>query len=224
MQKSGIYCIENLINNKKYVGQSVDIYNRWCHHKSELNNNVHFNDYLQKSWNKYGSENFRFYILEYCDIEQLDDREIYYISLYNTLNRTKGYNLTSGGTNGKVYSDETRAKISKALKGHAVSSESRAKIRKNHADISGSNNGMFGKRHSEEVKRKIGEANRGKISARRNNSSVYCIDLDQTFDDATTAAKLLSLDSGAILKCCRGERKTCGGYHWKFINLENNIS
>ena len=51
MRQTGIYCIENLINNKKYIGQSVDIINRWRHHKNELNSKVHFNDYLQKSWN-----------------------------------------------------------------------------------------------------------------------------------------------------------------------------
>lgn len=223
MRKSGIYCIENLINSKKYIGQSVDISNRWRHHKNELNSNIHFNDYLQKSWNKYGEDNFRFYVLEFCDVDQLDELEVYYIALYNTLNRDKGYNLTSGGTDNRTYSDETRVKISNSLKGHKVSLESRVKISENHADVSGERNGMYGKRHSDEAKRKVSQANKGKISARRNHYNVYCIELERTFDDAATAGKTLNLDSGAILKCCRGERKTCGDYHWKFINLENNI-
>lgn len=224
MRKSGIYCIENLLNSKKYIGQSIDINNRWKHHRSELNNNVHFNDYLQKAWNKYGEDNFHFYVLEFCNIDQLDDLEVYYINLYKTLNRDQGYNLTSGGTYNKTYSDETRVKISNALKGHDVSLEARSKISKNHADVSGNKNGMYGRRHSEEAKQKVSQANKGRISFRRNLCNVYCIDLDKVFDDATTAGKILNLDSGAILKCCRGERKTCGGYHWEFINLENNIS
>jgi group I intron endonuclease len=224
MKKSGIYCIENLINHKKYIGQSVDIYNRWSHHKNELNNNTHFNDYLQKAWNKYGNENFSFYVLEFCDADQLDNLEVHYIDLYKTLNRDKGYNLTSGGTNNKIYSDETRIKISNSLKGHIVSLESRIKISRNHADMSGSNNGMYGRCHSDEAKQKVSQANKGKVSSRRNRCNVYCVDLDKMFDDATTAGKILDLDGSAILKCCKGERKTCGGYHWKFINLENNIS
>lgn len=224
MRKSGIYCIENLINNKKYIGQSVDIDNRWRHHKTELNSGTHFNDYLQKSWNKYGEGNFTFYILEFCDVSRLDCREVYYIDLYKTLCRDKGYNLTSGGTDNKIYSDETRRKISNALRGHEVSTESRIKISVNHADVSGSNNGMYGRKHSEEAKQKVSQANKGKISARRNHCNVYCIELERSFEDAATAGKILNLDSGAILKCCRGERKTCGNYHWEFINLENNIS
>ena len=64
-KRSGIYCIENISTNKKYIGQSVDIHTRWCHHRSELKNHTHFNDYLQKSWDKYGEDDFKFYVIEY---------------------------------------------------------------------------------------------------------------------------------------------------------------
>ena len=51
---SGIYCIENGINHKKYIGQSKNILYRWKKHISALNSNTHDNSYLQSSWNKYG--------------------------------------------------------------------------------------------------------------------------------------------------------------------------
>lgn len=129
----GIYCIENLVNHKKYIGQSVDIEARWRYHKSELRRDIHGNDYLQKAWNKYGENNFQFYILEYCAIDVMDDREIYYIALYNATNRDYGYNLESGGNINKTLSDFTKCKISE-----------------NHADMSGENNPMYGVKMSEE--------------------------------------------------------------------------
>ena len=224
MKTSGIYCIENLINGKKYIGQSVDVLFRWSRHKYELNNNIHYNDYLQKAWNKHGECNFSFYILEDCGINELDARETYYIDFYETVDRSKGYNLKSGGQCGARCSSETRLKISNALKGHDVSLASRIKISKNHADMSGKNNGMYGMHHTDDAKQKVSRANTGRISHKRNRTSVYCEELQIQFDDATTAGKELGIDSSAIIKCCKGERKTCGGCHWRFVNLENNIS
>lgn len=129
----GIYCIENLINHKRYVGQSKDIGARWRYHKSELRRNIHGNDYLQKAWNKYGEDNFQFYILEECTIDIINDRERYYIILYNTINRDCGYNIESGGNANKIMPDSTKRKISE-----------------NHADVSGENNPMYGVRMSKE--------------------------------------------------------------------------
>lgn len=132
-KKIGIYQIKNLANNKTYIGQSVDIEQRWRCHKSDLNNNQHGNEHLQRSWNKYSCEMFEFSILEECDISKLDELENKYIILYNTTDSNFGYNIEIGGNLGKRISEETRRKISE-----------------NHADISGEKNPFYGKKHTQE--------------------------------------------------------------------------
>lgn len=115
--KSGIYAIKNKMNNKMYIGQSVNINKRKSYHLWLLRNNSHFNPKLQNTFNKYGEENFEFVILEKCNKEELDDKEIEYISRYNTTNN--GYNICEGGEGslGRTLSEETKQKISNANTG-----------------------------------------------------------------------------------------------------------
>lgn len=106
----GIYCIQNLINGKKYIGQSVNIKSRWAHHKRELIKGIHYNQHLQRSWTKYGLENFKFCILELCKDDELDDKEEFYIKKYKTENSKYGYNHRAGGNTTSI-SDATKIKI-----------------------------------------------------------------------------------------------------------------
>lgn len=106
----GIYAITNMINGKIYIGQSVDIKDRFAHHKSMLRHNRHENDYLQKAWNKYGESNFEFKILTECSEEEMDNIERDYIQKYDSMNRDKGYNFESGGSLHKHMSEESKKK------------------------------------------------------------------------------------------------------------------
>ena len=65
----GIYSITNTLNNKRYIGYSIDIQRRWATHKRDLKNNKHENDHLQKAYNKYGEDAFKFEIIEECTKE-----------------------------------------------------------------------------------------------------------------------------------------------------------
>lgn len=111
----GIYRIENLINHKSYIGQSIDIYERWVEHKWALNNKQHNNKHLVSAWHKYKENNFKFTILEQCSVDKLNEREIYWVDFYDAYHH--GYNQTKGGDGclGKVWTDEERAKISRAI-------------------------------------------------------------------------------------------------------------
>lgn len=107
---SGIYCIENILNNKKYVGSSVDFYYRWHRHRSDLIRNKHGNRKLQNSWNKNNPEDFIVYILEECEELDLTKREQFWIDKLNPK-----FNITLL-VERNILSQESRELISKTLK------------------------------------------------------------------------------------------------------------
>ena len=94
-----IYIITNTINSKLYIGQtSRSLNDRWKEHCRENCSEGEYNMAIKRAIIKYGKENFTIKELEKCEIDQLDEREIYYISLYNSYK--DGYNLTAGGKSG----------------------------------------------------------------------------------------------------------------------------
>ena len=108
----GIYKITNLINQKIYIGQSINIGRRWEQHKYNANNptSVEYDSLLHKAFRKYGLDNFSFDIVEICIKQDLDNREIYWIAYYDSTNLDKGYNISLGGSGGvKTWSDEDEA-------------------------------------------------------------------------------------------------------------------
>lgn len=87
----GIYKIESINNNKPYIGSSNNIERRWNEHIRQLNKGEHHSIKLQRAWNKYGEDNFVFTIIEECEINELLNREHYYIyEVYNSIDL--GYN------------------------------------------------------------------------------------------------------------------------------------
>lgn len=98
MIHTGIYCFVNKINHKKYVGQSINIYDRKNQHKYRysINTDSGYRSAFHAALRKYGWDNFSFYILEECSIEDLDRKEQHWIQKLNS-KVPNGYNILSGG-------------------------------------------------------------------------------------------------------------------------------
>jgi len=128
-----IYFIVNKQNGKVYVGQTTRTTNRrWTEHKTYLRKNEHQNPHLQSAWNKYGESSFAFEEVKKVDtIEDLNLFEAYYIELLFP----KIYNLCSGGSVGRQFTEETKSRMSnsaKLRKRTKLSQETRRKISEAH--------------------------------------------------------------------------------------------
>lgn len=82
MNKCGVYSITNIKTGKVYIGSSKNINERWWRHKYDLKLNKHSNRHLQRSYNKYGENAFRFQVIEYCEESERHSLEENYINAY----------------------------------------------------------------------------------------------------------------------------------------------
>lgn len=154
----GIYMIQNKVNNKIYIGQAVDIEDRWRDHRRDLTNRRKENRHFINAWKRYGEENFEFTILLECEESDLNMYEEYYIFELMTYDHRVGYNKTYGGGSGRP-TEEAKRKMSESSKGKYHSEETKRKLSEANK---GEKNSFYGKYHSEETKRKISESNKGR--------------------------------------------------------------
>lgn len=90
-----IYIIRNTVNRKVYIGQTrTSVEQRWREH---LRHAQYGDQVINKAMRKYGTDKFYIETLEICSLELLDYREMYYIDLYDSTNKSKGYNVSIGG-------------------------------------------------------------------------------------------------------------------------------
>ena len=180
----GIYKIINVVNNKFYVGSAVNFSRRKTRHFSELRTGKHNNAKLQNAWAKYGEQAFVFAVVEEVKDKALlleaENRWLqahvgkaycYNIGVNATApmlgvggeaSPTWGYKHSAkslqkigAASKARVQSDEEKAKRRQTMKGHAVSTSTRAKIS---ATLSGEGNYWYGKKrpdHGEKVSRAV---------------------------------------------------------------------
>lgn len=131
-RKIGIYCVLNVVDGKRYVGSSIHIMQRIAQHKADLrHHNKRESEILQKAWDIFGQENFKFEIIEFCDLATLEDREKFWIKFYNSNNSDFGYNMSLGGAGaglGCKQTENSKKLKSDANKGRKFSESHNQKI------------------------------------------------------------------------------------------------
>lgn len=205
-----IYCITNIINNKRYVGKTTNtIEERWKEHCQDFKKERCEKRPLYDAFNKYGIENFKIeYLEEVKDNSLLSEKEIHWIKELETYG-SKGYNATKGG-DGKILYDYNEVLELYNLGYSAVQV----------ANKIGCERTLVTK-----VLRAHG------IKSRGNSQIIEQYDLNdnyiQTFDSTMEAREWLFQNNitsnkqcrNVILRCCKGENKSAYGFIWKYKEL-----
>ncbi len=127
-----IYSIVNKINCATYIGSTNgNVKYRWQRHRTDLNHNRHHSIFLQRAWNKYGKNNFKFIILKEVDnLELLNEEQKFLDDRRNNFPSNLNYNICWNARNceGRNVSEKTKEKLRIANKGKIVSDETKIKI------------------------------------------------------------------------------------------------
>jgi len=174
-RRSGIYVIRNTINDRYYVGSTVDKRTRWAYHRWCLRRNKHPNPHLQSAWNLYGEDNFEFVWVQDVPEDQLLDVEQGWLDTnengYNIAKSAYAFALgvkwpeerkrrLSATKTGKKHTEETKAKISAYWKGRKRKPRTAEHCRRLSETMKGKKNGL-GYKHTEEALQKMREVNLG---------------------------------------------------------------
>jgi group I intron endonuclease len=202
-----VYCVTNIITNKKYVGQtSYKKEVRWRQHRYEKSGS----SFLRNAIKKYGEENFTIETIKECSSqEELDKMEEFYIKEFNTL-APNGYNLTTGGVAPK-HSEITKEKMSRTRKGKEPIWATNA-----------SHNLESNKLRAEALKGQKRTLNQ-KANIKNGKRLLMKPVIDQNgviYESVADAAKKLDVNRGNLQMVLRGKRKSVGGFSFEFLDKE----
>ena len=174
---TSIYLIWNTVTNHAYVGSTKCLpRRRFTNHMSKLRNGTHCNSFLQSAFNCFGEMFFRFAVIDECEDWNRKALETSYIFLLGLCDGRNGYNLapfSGASTKGIHRSDAFREKLRAANLGKKrapFSDEWRANLSK--ASRGKPRPWQVGKKHSEEERRKMSLANKGKTLSAEHKAKI----------------------------------------------------
>ena len=190
-----IYKITNTVTGDFYIGQTQDFHTRQLQHKRDPQLK------MREDVEKYGWDAFKFEIVELFTVENLAERETYYIRTlkppYNTV--FKGYER----------SPETCEKIRQAKLGQTHTTESCEKMSEKRLGVTLSDE------HKEKCRQKS-------LGNKSHSKAVVCVETGKVYDNMKIAAADIGIDPSAISGVIRGINITAGGYHWRYADEDAN--
>jgi len=221
---TGIYKITSP-SGRIYIGQSVDIENRWKYYKHI--NSIKCQLKLYNSLKKYGYENHKFEVLEECSKEQLNEREIYWGLHFNTINEGLNHKL---GNQNSIISEETKIKMSKKiyqydLEGNFIKewkSVNEASLELNMSKgwlshiVNHPTMTLKNFRFTDTKVLKLNPITKNFKSKKPVLQYSLEGDLIKEWGSAKEAATYLNIFIQNITACCRGEIQTCCNFIWKY--------
>jgi group I intron endonuclease len=155
----GVYKISNSLSGRYYIGYSTNIGRRFTTHRRKLKQNCHDNIFLQRAYNLDGEDKFKYDIIHVCDTEvEAKETELQYLTDLSI--RDKLYNLNYNNSGGDLlkHHPNKEAIREKIIQSHK---ETLSKMTPEERSIKygkcGEKNGMYGKTHTEENRKKFSE-------------------------------------------------------------------
>ncbi len=207
----GIYKLTNKVNEKIYIGQSINLKRRYLAYK----NNNHHSKEIKEDIDKIGFNNFSFEILEHSIEKNLNRLEKLYIKKYNSNDFKIGYNKQNGGRGGGFHHPATIEKMRQAARNRPPRTQkTKDKMSKM---FSGKGNPFYGRSHT---KKTIEKNKKKKCKYGSENTSakpIYCVSTGECFEYATLASNKYKLDLSSIIKCCKGKRNFVSGKTFNYL-------